>query len=81
MTEVEVRNKIDSIFKKTLDLPGDFRLEKESNMDSVPGWDSLSFMDIVVQIEGQMGIRFAHDELAQLFQYGAIIDIVLKKLK
>lgn len=54
-----------------------FRCERASLADdadilSVPGWDSLTHMDMVLTLEREYGLQFTGDEIAELRSVAAI---------
>ena len=49
----------------------------EATMASdVPGWDSLTHVQIVVGVESEFGIRMTSTEVARLENVGSLIDLV-----
>ena len=44
----------------------------------VPGWDSLTHVQIIVAIEQAFNIRMSATEVAQLEDAGSLIDVVQK---
>lgn len=42
----------------------------------IPGWDSLTHVQIVVGVETAFGIRMTSTEVAQLENVGSMIDLV-----
>lgn len=48
----------------------------ETDMDAIPEWDSLSFMNVVLALEKCFGVTFSPDEAAQMFQVGHIQCII-----
>ena len=55
------------------------KLSPETTMDDVPEWDSLSFLDLVTDLEQAFNVRFRPNETAQLFKLGLIEKIVTGK--
>ena len=61
-----------------------FRINAESissnlTMDDIPGWDSLTHMDLIVALEQQYGFILTGDEIADLKSVQAISNIIEKK--
>lgn len=46
---------------------------------TVPIWDSLKHIEIVLAIEEALGVEFAEEELAEATTAEMIVDIVCKK--
>lgn len=56
-------------------------LEESTNSNDIDDWDSLNHINLVVAIESELKIKFNLDELTELKDVGAMIDlIILKKL-
>lgn len=48
----------------------------ETDMDDIPEWDSLNFLNVVMALETAFGVTFSPDEAAQMFQVGHILRII-----
>lgn len=46
------------------------RLDPTTSMDDIDGWDSLTFVELVVAWEDAFGVELTDDEAAQMFQLG-----------
>jgi acyl carrier protein len=57
-----------------------FSMNEELIAFEVEGWDSLSHMIIISEIESQFNIKFKLKELNKLNNVGSLIDIVQSKL-
>jgi len=57
-----------------------FPMNEELIAFEVEGWDSLSHMIIISEIESQFNIKFKLKELNKLNNVGSLIDIVQSKL-
>lgn len=55
------------------------KLTPETTMDDVPEWDSMSFLDLVADLEAAFEVRFRPNETAQLFKVGLIAKILASK--
>ena len=77
------RNKVISwlneIFEYIID-EGPVSLSDATTADDVDGWDSLTNIQLVVEIEKQFNIRFTSEEITIWKNVGEMIDcIILKK--
>ena len=77
------RNKIISwlneIFEDIID-EGPVSLSDATTADDVDGWDSLTNIQLVVEIEKHFNIRFTSEEITIWKNVGEMIDcIILKK--
>lgn len=60
----------------------DFDFNENTTADQVPGWDSLSHLNVILAIEKEFGIRFKPYELLKLKNIGELqklIDLKLNK--
>jgi acyl carrier protein len=57
----------------------DFDLRDETTADHVPGWDSLSHVQILTAVENAFGIRFRGLEVLGLKNVGELQALVDKK--
>lgn len=57
-----------------------FEMNDELNAFEVEGWDSLSHMIIISEIESQYNIKFKLKELNRLNNIGSLIELVQSKL-
>lgn len=69
------RSVIDTILKS----PG-FEWRDEMTAEDIKGWDSLSHMLIITEIEKEFGIRFKLKELNKMDNLGALITLIASKL-
>ena len=57
-----------------------FELKDELTAGEIVGWDSLSHISIISEIEEEFKIRFKLKELNKLKNIGSLIEIVQSKL-
>lgn len=74
----DILNKIAEIAGEVLMRPG-LTLSEETTARDVPGWDSLSHVQIVIGVERAFGIRLSATEVAQLENAGSLVDAVISK--
>lgn len=58
-----------------------FEMHDELSVADVDGWDSLSHMIIINEIESRFKMRFKLKELNKLRSMGTLIDLVENKLE
>lgn len=80
MTREEVFNGVQDIFRDIFD-EDDMVIEEKTNSDDVDEWDSLNHINLVSAIEKEFKIRFALGELMTLKDVGALVDLMIEKLK
>ena len=80
MTRKEVFNGVQDIFRDIFDKD-DMVIEDKTNSDDVEEWDSLNHINLVSAIEKEFKIKFALGELITLKDLGAMVDLMMEKLK
>jgi acyl carrier protein len=75
MTTPQTEEKFFSILSALLSQPRD-QLSLESSRDTIPQWDSLKQIHLVMALEEEFGIEFDDDEVAALASAKAILDSI-----
>ena len=80
MTREELFDGVQDIFRDIFD-EDDMVIEGKTSSDDIEDWDSLNHINLVSAIEKEFEIRFALGELMALKDVGAMIDLMIEKLK
>ena len=80
MTRKELFDGVQDIFRDIFD-EDDMVIEDKTSSDDIEDWDSLNHINLVSAIEKEFRIRFALGELMALKDVGAMIDLMIEKLK
>ena len=80
MTREEVLNGVQEIFRDIFD-EDDMVIENSTSSGDVEDWDSLNHINLVSAIEKEFKIKFALVELMTLKDVGAMVDLMMEKLK
>ena len=80
MTREKVFNGVQDIFRDIFD-EDDLIISDSTNSDEIEDWDSLNHINLVCAIEQEFDVRFALGELATLKDVGAMIDLMMGRLK
>jgi acyl carrier protein len=80
MTREEIFNGVQDIFRDIFD-EDDLIISDSTNADEIEDWDSLNHINLVSAIEQEFKIKFALGELVTLKDVGAMIDLMIEKLK
>ena len=75
-----MKDKIDNIISKIFSI----KLEEISNdltADEIDGWDSLSHMELIAEIEKNYKIKFTTKEMFNFFSIADLKKILKKKIK
>ena len=79
MEKTEIREKIKEVLISVLNHDN-FEMIDELSAKDVDGWDSLTHMIIITEIESLFSVRFKLKELNKLNNLGNLIDLVKGKL-
>ncbi|MCH8822015.1 MAG: acyl carrier protein [Planctomycetes bacterium] len=67
------------IFRTLFHQPA-LELTDDLTAKQVPGWDSLNHVNLIIQIEEELGIKFRNDEVAKLVNVGELKAMVREKV-
>lgn len=79
MSKEEVLSRVNEIFKDAFDRE-DLRIGYETTAADVEGWDSLMQMNLIEMIEDDFDIRFSMEEVINMQNVGAMLDVIITKL-
>ena len=79
MNPDQIDNTLTEIFRTLFRQP-ELTLTDGLTAGDVPGWDSLNHVNLIIQIEEELGIRFRNDEVARLANVGELKSLVHDKL-
>lgn len=79
MERTDVVSKLEKILEEVLEHKN-FVITDELTAKDVDGWDSLSHMLIITQIEKSFNIKFKLRDLNKLNNVGALISVIQAKL-
>jgi acyl carrier protein len=74
-----ISERLKKIVLRELDLD-DFEFFEETTANMVPGWDSLSHIQIIVAIEKDYKIKFKGIEILKIKNMGELQDLIDSKL-
>jgi acyl carrier protein len=69
--------KLNQILIEVLKVSGE-DLGKDLSMSEVRHWDSLSHMNLIVEIEKEFNIELTGDEIAEMTTFGSIRNVLQK---
>ena len=79
MERNEILSQVETIFKAVLKNDS-LVLTDDSSAESVPGWDSLTHVTLIAQIEKHFGIKFTLREMLSWKSVGKMVDSIEKKV-
>jgi len=78
MDREQIRSKMSDIVESVL-RHRKFELKDETTAGEIDGWDSLSHMVIISEIEKAMNMKFAFIEIVNMECMGDMIDLIISK--
>jgi acyl carrier protein len=56
------------------------RIDKDSSPETLPDWDSLQHLNLVLALEQNSGLEFSPEEIEQMLSVNAIAILIQEKL-
>jgi acyl carrier protein len=78
MDRARVLLQLSAIMQEVLDDPS-VELTPATTADDVEGWDSMSNIMFVVEIERRLGIKFNTAEIEEMRNVGDMLDLIAAK--
>lgn len=75
-----IEERLTKVFRKVFQNDS-IRLSHEMTSENIPGWDSLTHIDLIVAVEKEFGIRFTTREVSGLQRVGELLALIEKKSK
>jgi acyl carrier protein len=75
----EVFERVEKVFRTVLTPPQMESFNLEATMDDVDGWDSLSFLSIIMGLEGEFSVRIDGLDAISLTSVANIITFLQSK--
>ena len=79
MERAEIMNQVQEVFRNVL-KSNVVVLTDETTAADVPGWDSLTHVVLISEIEKHFGLRFSIREMLSWKTIGKMVDCLEKKL-
>ena len=77
MTENEVIQTLTKIFQKVF-KKNDINIYREMTAADVNGWDSLSHVEMIANVEKEFSIKFKMKDVIKMKNVGDLIDTILR---
>ncbi len=75
----EILAEVSGVLRKLLDQPG-LIVTSVTSADQVEGWDSLTHMSIISEVEAVFKIEFRFNEIMQMEKLGDMVDLIAEKI-
>lgn len=79
MEKTEILEKVQEIFRDVLDNE-DIVLSNDTTSDDIDEWDSLSHIQLIVEIERLFNIKFTSKEILTWKNVGEMINCIVGKI-
>jgi acyl carrier protein len=78
--DADIWVRLREVFARFFDHPG-LAVDASTTARDVPGWDSLSNVELMVEVEEAFGIRFRTGEVAGLRNLGELVAVIARRTK
>lgn len=75
----DIWSRLTGIFRDLFD-DDSLELRPETTADDIEDWDSVTHIELLVEIERAFGIRFNTGEVAGLENVGEVVDLIARRL-
>lgn len=72
-------DKLKKIMSVVLEISED-KIDSETSMETVDGWDSMRHMELITSVEEEFGIEMTMEEIAESITYFNILTVLKGKL-
>ena len=79
MQNDEINARLTPIFRDVLD-DDTLTIHDEMTADDVPGWDSLSHINLITAVENAFGVKFSIKDVRSMKNVGSLTELLKRKL-
>lgn len=80
MDRDEILKQLSLIFEEVLKQPG-LKIDYNMSADDIDGWDSLSNMTIISEIEKKWNVHFKLRDIVRMKNIGDMIDVMIRQIR
>jgi acyl carrier protein len=80
MNQADVRRRLEEVFRDVFESPT-LEIGDSTTAQDVPGWDSLTHIDLIVAVEKAFGISFTTREVMGLANVGDLLILIERRAK
>jgi acyl carrier protein len=80
MDAATVKPRLTKVFRDIFDDPG-LQIEDSTTASDIEAWDSLTHIDLIVQVEKEFGVKFSTGEVRGLKNVGDFIALIVRKAR
>ncbi len=70
--------KLDEIFRKVSRIAKDEAIDYDTEFDSLSSWDSLTYVELIAEVEKELNIKFDFDELLEANTWGSLKNLIIE---
>ena len=74
----KIRDELNQIFK-VLFKDNQINITEDTSADSVDGWDSITHLSLIVEVEKKFNIEITGFDVMNLKNVGDLINLIIKK--
>lgn len=78
MDREEILKQLALIFEEVLKQPG-LKIDYNMSADDIDGWDSLSNMTIISEIEKKWNVHFKLRDIVRMKNIGDMVDVIIRQ--
>ncbi len=80
MTRRDIFDKLTELFRDVFDDPN-ITIDENTNSDDIDGWDSLMYIDLIVAIEDEFGLKFRMNEVNKFKNVGEMVSVIMESIR
>ncbi len=80
MERNEIKEKLQGVLRDVFDEE-ELEITDETTSEDVEEWDSLTHVQLIVEVEKTFGVKFSTTEVIKMRNVGDFIDLIAGKLK
>jgi acyl carrier protein len=80
MDSIEIRSRLTEVFRDIFDDPN-LTLTDSTSAADIDDWDSLTHVNLIVQIEKEFRIRLSTAEVRSMGNVGDLIELIARKAR
>lgn len=73
-----VKQRLTEVFRRVFDDPA-LEISESTTANDVPGWDSLTHVDLIVAVETEFAVKFTTREVMTFANVGELMAAVARK--
>jgi acyl carrier protein len=78
MTDEDILQRLTAIFREIF-MDDTLELTPETTADNIPGWDSIKYVEIILEVESTFGIKMKTREIDRLKNIGDFLYLIKAK--